>query len=279
MAGIKCSSDPHTKVCLNGGSRLRQSTAPDPKRTLRRGRQSVQRSAIIICMDHRACAVAFALLSLSINTAADTNDAGAGAQVFRQCMACHSTEPGVHMTGPSLAHVWGRKAGTAEGFQRYSDVLKDSGVTWNDRTLDKWLRNPEAFLPGNTMTFPGLANSQARHDVIAYLRAVSEVKAPAASGRPGGMMGGGRKPNLRSAPPEGQVRSIQHCGDTYTIKTVDGKVSKVWEFNLRFKTDSSPNGPAPGKPVVLGAGMQGDRASVIFASSAEISAAIKETCP
>ena len=78
---------------------------------------------------------------------------------------------------------------------------------------------------------------------------------------------------------DGQVRSIKHCGDTYTVETADGKVEKIWEFNLRFKSDSSKLGPAPGKPVVVGAGMQGDRASIVFASPKEISGTIKQSCP
>jgi len=65
------------------------------------------------------------------------------------------------------------------------------------------------------------------------------------------------------------------CGDTYTVETADGKKQRVWEFNLRFKTDSSKDGPLPGKPVIVGAGMQGDRASVVFAGPAEIGNFIK----
>ena len=66
--------------------------------------------------------------------------------------------------------------------------------------------------------------------------------------------------------------------DTYTVRTADGKTAKVWEFNLRLKTDSSKDGPSPGKPVIVGAGMQGDRASVVFASPGEISSFIKQDC-
>ena len=50
-------------------------------------------------------------------------------------------------------------------------------------------------------------------------------------------------------------------------------------FNLRLKTDSSKLGPLPGNPVVVGAGMQGDRASIVFASPKEISGFIKQSCP
>ena len=74
------------------------------------------------------------------------------------------------MLGPSLAGVWGRKAGTAPGFTRYSEALKTSGVTWNAETLDAWLINPARFIPNNRMTFPGIDDATARADLIAYLR-------------------------------------------------------------------------------------------------------------
>ncbi len=185
-------------------------------------------------------------------------DAARGVKVFQACMACHSVQPDEHMTGPSLAHIWNRKAGTVEDFLR----------------LDKWLANPQRFLPGTSMTFAGIQEAKDRRDVIAYLQSVSEGKAPAGARQ--GMMG--RKPDLKKAPPEGQVTAIEHCRDTYTVRTADGKVDKVWEFNLRFKTDSNANGPQPGKPVIVGAGMQGDRASVVFASPGEISNFIKQSC-
>jgi cytochrome c len=194
-------------------------------------------------------------------------------------MACHSLQPGEHRTGPSLAHVWNRKAGTLDDFMRYSEALKRSEITWNEATLDKWLANPAQVIPGTTMTFPGIKDRQSRQDLIAYLKAVDENKAPPPSAKGGGMMGMTRaRPDLKTAPPAGQVRSIKHCGDTYAVETADGKLEKVWEFNLRFKTDSSKLGPAPGKPVIVGAGMQGDRASIVFASPKEISESIRASC-
>ena len=84
---------------------------------------------------------------------------------------------------------------------------------------------------------------------------------------------------LKNAPLQDQVTAISFCDHTYTVKTADGKVSKIWEFNLRFKTDSSELGPRPGEPVIVGAGMQGDRASIVFASPGEISALIRAECP
>jgi cytochrome c len=63
------------------------------------------------------------------------------------------------------------------------------------------------------------------------------------------------KTDLKKAPSEAQVTAIGYCGDTYTVHTADGKAEKVWEFNLRFKTDSSTSEPRPKKPVIVGAGM------------------------
>ena len=204
-------------------------------------------------------------------------DVARGAREFGACAACHSVEPGRHMTGPSLAHVWGRKAGTVPGFTRYSDALLKSGITWNAATLDEWLRNPAKLVPGTAMSFPGLDDAQARADIIAYLQAVSEGHAPAPA-KGGGMMGGARI-DLKKAPPAGQVTRLTHCKDTYTVTTADGRVEKVWEFNLRLKTDSSGLGPREGHPVAIGAGMMGDRASIVFAKPSEISPFIGAECP
>jgi cytochrome c len=224
---------------------------------------------------------ALAYLSAS-PLASAAGDAARGAALFQQCAACHSTTAGEHLTGPSLANVWERKAGSVVDFHRYSDAMKRANVVWNAMALDKLLANPEAFVPGTTMTFPGLRDSNARQDVIAYLKAVSEGKAPTLARRSGGGMMMNMQSahaDLKAAPAEGQVTAIIHCADTYTVTTADGKNNKVWEFNLRFKTDSSRLGPDPGKPVIVGAGMRGDRASVVFAAPGEISGFIKQACP
>jgi cytochrome c len=225
-------------------------------------------------------ALAVPMLAVAVHASAAGGDATRGAQAFHVCTPCHSTAPGVQMTGPSLANVWGHEAASVPGFPRYSQALSKAKIVWSDATLDKWLTDPSALVPGTSMTFPGLRDSGARQDVIAYLRAVSEGHAPAVGQQGGGMMGmGGAKEDLKKAPREGQVTSLSHCKDTYTVKTADGKVNKVWEYNLRLKTDSSDLGPQAGKPVIISAGMQGDRASVVFASPAEISRFIRETCP
>src|SRR6266446_3031700 len=158
----------------------------------------------------------FVLSILFSGITLSAGDPDHGAAVFGACIACHSVEPGEHMTGPSLAHIWGHKAGTAEGFARYSDAVKHAEVVWDERTLDQWLRNPEKFIPHNYMPFPGIEKSKDRRDVIAYLKAVSEGHAPAPSQKEGGMgmMMGRSKMDLKNAGPKMQVVSLEYCGDT-----------------------------------------------------------------
>src|SRR5262245_29865440 len=90
---------------------------------------------------HAPCAIA-GLLVIGSTEVIAAGDAENGARAFRVCGACHSLEPGRHKTGPSLAGVLGRKAGTAEGFHRYSAALKGADVVWNETTLDAWIADP-----------------------------------------------------------------------------------------------------------------------------------------
>jgi len=206
-------------------------------------------------------------------------DPATGAQVFGACAACHSLEPGKHLTGPSLDYVVGRKAGTAEGFVRYSPALKNSGVIWNDNTLDAWLQDPQKFIPQNLMTFPGIKDARAREHLIAFLKDPGTKRGtPAPGGMMGGMMGNPQLVDLKKLPPVDQVKAIRYCRDSYFLTTVSGQTIPFWEFNLRFKTDSSANGPAKGKPVLVGSGMRGDRSFIVFSSPAEISRFIERRC-
>ena len=81
--------------------------------------------------------------------------------------------------------------------------------------------------------------------------------------------------NLKEVGPERQVVAVHYHQDTYSVITADGRSTDFWEANLRFKIDSSHAGPLSGKPVILPTGMMGDRASVFFASPAEMSTLIK----
>jgi cytochrome c len=228
-----------------------------------------------------------ALVITSQPVAAAEGDAARGARAFRACMACHALEADRNMTGPSLAGVWNRKAGSLPSFSRYSEVMKQSGVTWNDKALDGYLKSPSTFMPGNHMTFPGIEDDGARADIITFLKQGTQTaQAPAspAPGRDGGMMGGGimgggrAVPKLKDVEASGRVTRITYCRDTFRVTTADGKSRDYWERNLRFKTDSSEEGPAKEAPAIVGAGMMGDRASVIFSAPEEIGHFILREC-
>ncbi|MGZ3268542.1 MAG: c-type cytochrome, partial [Croceibacterium sp.] len=85
------------------------------------------------------------------------------------CAACHSTTPGKTIIGPSLAHVYGRKAGSLAGFQ-YSDAMKGSGLTWTSSNLDAFLTNPAGKVPGTLMGLAGIKDAAQRKAIIAYLK-------------------------------------------------------------------------------------------------------------
>jgi len=123
------------------------------------------------------------------------------------------------------------------------------------------------------MAFPGISDGHQRVDLIAFLKGAStgRLALPAAMTRP-------PFEDLKQLGPDHQVRAIRYCHDTYRVTTADDKTTDFWEANLRFKTDSSNAGPPPGKPTLMPAGMQGDRASVFFASPEEIGTFIKHQC-
>ncbi len=98
-----------------------------------------------------------------------TGNAAAGKVVFAQCRSCHVTDPGVNKTGPSLAGIVGRKAGSIADFN-YSPANKGSGIDWTEEHLYAYLENPQRVVPKTKMIFPGLREAQKRADVIAYLK-------------------------------------------------------------------------------------------------------------
>ena len=92
-----------------------------------------------------------------------------GQLLYMVCKACHDVEAGLpHKVGPNLHGMFGRKAGTAEGF-RYTDALVKSGIVWTPETMDTWLKQPGALVPGNGMAFAGIANDADRASLIAWL--------------------------------------------------------------------------------------------------------------
>jgi cytochrome c len=102
-------------------------------------------------------------------TAWAAGDAAAGGATFKaKCALCHSVVAGKNGVGPSLFGVVGRPAGSAPGYN-YSAANKGSGKTWDEATLDTYLTNPKALIPGTKMVFPGLPEAADRSNVIAFL--------------------------------------------------------------------------------------------------------------
>jgi cytochrome c len=98
-------------------------------------------------------------------------DAKAGQVLFQnRCVACHSAQP-TRKPAPLLEGVYGRRAGTAPNYT-YSAALRSASVTWNAQTLDKWLTDPPAFIPGVNMQAK-VSDPQDRQNVIAYLKSIS----------------------------------------------------------------------------------------------------------
>lgn len=119
-----------------------------------------------------AAVACLALASSGLALSAAAADPEAGGKVFKiQCSACHGVVEGKKGIGPSLFGVVGQKAGIVPDFH-YSAANKGSGLTWDEATLDRYLVNPRAVVPGTTMPYAGLKNDTQRADLIAYLATV-----------------------------------------------------------------------------------------------------------
>ena len=114
-----------------------------------------------------------ALAAVMAAPSAFAADATAGKAVFDKyaCGTCHSTttEPGGPPTGPTLAGVVGRKAASVASFPTYTEALKKHGVTWDEKTLDEFLANPMAEVPGTMVVMP-VPDAKERADVIEYVK-------------------------------------------------------------------------------------------------------------
>lgn len=110
----------------------------------------------------------FALLPAA--PAAAAGDAARGKTVFARCAACHSMDPARKTTGPTLAGVLGRKAGTLVDYA-YSPGMKKYGQVWDVKAIDTFLTAPNKVVPGTKMVFMGLPRTDDRADLIAYLKA------------------------------------------------------------------------------------------------------------
>ena len=127
----------------------------------------------ILAMTALLCVVAQPAAASDLDTRLASANMKRGQLLYMVCKACHDVEAGLpHKVGPNLHGMFGRKAGTAEGF-KYTDALLKSGLVWTPETMDVWLRQPGALVPGNGMAFAGIANDADRASLIAWLLANS----------------------------------------------------------------------------------------------------------
>jgi len=117
----------------------------------------------------KAIGLAAVLATVSAPVLAD-GDAEAGKKVFNKCKACHALEEGKNKVGPSLHGVIGRAAASVQGF-KYSKAMSESGLTWDEATIKKYIAKPKDVVPGTRMAFAGLKKEADIEDVIAYIKA------------------------------------------------------------------------------------------------------------
>jgi cytochrome c len=109
------------------------------------------------------------VFALTFGHSVYAQDARDGKQIFQaDCSICHTAQPGRNLVGPTLFGVVNRHSGQVPGFH-YSTANRQSGLTWDPATLDRYLTAPRTVVPGTFMTFPGLKDPTKRADVIAYL--------------------------------------------------------------------------------------------------------------
>jgi cytochrome c len=124
------------------------------------------------------------LLTLALAACGDDSDGAeavvdenpqlaAGHSAFQMCASCHILDEERHRAGPHLVGIFGREAGGASGF-RYSAAMTESGIVWDNDSLDEFLAQPRGIIPGKRMAFAGLRDPQQRADLIEYLRATTK---------------------------------------------------------------------------------------------------------
>jgi cytochrome c len=108
-------------------------------------------------------------LALGSTAALAQGDVAQGERVFNQCKACHEVDEPKNKVGPHLVGIFGRPAGSVEDF-KYSDAMKESGITWNDETIAAYVADPQGYIKGNRMAYAGLKKEEDIADLIAYLK-------------------------------------------------------------------------------------------------------------
>lgn len=124
----------------------------------------------------RNATYALALCVAQTAGAQELGDSARGETLFRQCKACHQVGPGASdRVGPHLNNLFGRRAGSHEGFPYSRDMIRAAaaGLEWHADTLHIYLENPKNLVSGTRMSFDGLSDARDRTDLLAYLRRFS----------------------------------------------------------------------------------------------------------
>jgi cytochrome c len=132
---------------------------------------------VVVALSRATRAFVFAAPMVLAAGQVSAQDAKHGETLFTECRACHAMEPGVNNVGPTLAGVVGRKAAALDDF-RYSPAMKRSGITWDAKTLDAFIADPQKLVPATRMPYSGLVDAKDRADLIAFITQASSAAAP-----------------------------------------------------------------------------------------------------
>lgn len=108
------------------------------------------------------------------SVATESNEAmmvAAGQELFQKCKACHSLDSSKNAFGPSLTGIHGRKAASVPRYA-YSDALKNSGITWNEANLRKWIAGNDIYVPGTRMRHVGISDKAEQDYLLSFLKSL-----------------------------------------------------------------------------------------------------------
>lgn len=122
---------------------------------------------------HALATVLCAVIS-TVALAAPSTPIQRGQLIYERCIGCHAIE--ANRTGPQHCGLFGRTAGTAPGYDSYSEAMKEANFVWDERTLDWFLINPMQAIPGTTMGYAGIQDAAERSDLIAWLKQATRAQ-------------------------------------------------------------------------------------------------------
>jgi cytochrome c len=103
-----------------------------------------------------------------------------GERAYQKCFSCHALEPGRNdLSGPTLYGIVGRPVAAEAGFG-YSPAMRRLSAQeprWIEQLLDRFVSDPQAVVPGTSMTFDGIGDAEERKALIAFLEHQTKAKA------------------------------------------------------------------------------------------------------